>query len=74
MITLVVTFCMTLNPTMCRNLEIAPVDHAIVSIPECIHGGAIGSMRFELEHIEWITKGWRCVERPNIIAAWRRRD
>jgi hypothetical protein len=51
-----------------------PEDHAAVSIPECIKGGAIGGMSFELDHIEWRTKGWRCVERPNIMEAWRRRN
>jgi hypothetical protein len=70
MVTLVVTFCMTLNPTMCRTIEMVPVDHSIVSVPECIRGGAIGGMAFELEHIEWHTKGWRCVERENPVQAW----
>lgn len=74
MITLLVTFCMTLNPSLCRTLEMVPEDHAAVSIPECIKGGAIGGMSFELDHIEWRTKGWRCVERPNIMEAWRRRN
>jgi hypothetical protein len=30
-----IRFCMVLNPTMCQELEIAPVDHAIVSQLEC---------------------------------------
>ena len=72
MITLVVTFCMILNPTLCRTLEIVPRDRAIVSVPECMKGGAIGSMTFELEHIEWRTRGWRCKEKPSLIEAWQR--
>ena len=73
MVTLVVIFCMALNPTMCRRLEIVPQDlHRIVSIPECIKGGAIGGMTFVLEHIEWRTRGWRCEERPALLQAWQR--
>jgi hypothetical protein len=72
LVVLMVTFCMTLNPQMCRTLEVAPQDHAIVSVPECLKGGAIGSMTFTLEQIEWRTKGWRCIEKPPIVQAWRR--
>jgi hypothetical protein len=71
MIVLMVTFCMNLNPTMCRTMEMQPIDHATVSIPECIMGGAIGGMSFELENIGWHTKGWKCVERRNPMQAWR---
>jgi hypothetical protein len=71
MITLIVTYCMILNPTMCRELEIIPVDRAIVSIPECIRGGAMGDvLRFTLDHAEWRTKGWRCVESKTLMAEW----
>ena len=74
MVILTVTFCMTLNTTMCRKMEMVPADgHAIASQMECIKGGAIGGMTFVLEHIEWRTKGWRCEERPNIVQAWRAR-
>ena len=71
MITLVVTFCMVLNPTMCRQLEMVPEGHTTVSVPECIKGGAIGGMSFVLEHVEWRTRGWHCLEKPNIISAIR---
>jgi hypothetical protein len=62
MITLVVTYCMVMNPTMCRELEMVPLDHAMASIPECLHGGVLGSVSFTMEHIEWQTKGFRCRE------------
>lgn len=72
MIILTVTFCMTLNPMLCRTLEMVPDDgRKITSQMECIKGGAIGGMSFELDHIEWRTKGWRCIEKPSIISAWR---
>ena len=72
MITLVVTYCMVINPTMCRELEMVPVDHEMVSIAECLKGGAIGSMSFVLDHIEWQTRGWHCIEKPNLMQAWRK--
>lgn len=61
-IKLVVVYCLSLNPYICRTLEMVPVDHGIVSIMECIRGGAIGGMTFELEHAEWKVRGWRCEE------------
>lgn len=69
MIVLLVTFCMDLNPTLCRSLEMVPIDHAMTSVAECIRGGAIGGMSFELDHIEWHTRGWKCVERQNPMEA-----
>jgi len=42
MIRAFVVYCMILNPTMCRNLEIVPEDgHPIASQMECLLGGAI---------------------------------
>lgn len=42
MIRAFVVYCMVLNPTMCRNLEIVPDDgHKIASQMECLLGGAI---------------------------------
>ena len=73
LIVLMVTYCMNLNPTMCRELEVAPIDHPIASIAECLHGGAVAGMEFELDHIEWHTRGWHCVERPNPVEAWIRK-
>jgi hypothetical protein len=74
MITLFVIYCMVLNPTMCRTLELVPADHEIVSIPECIRGGAMGDIaRFTLDHTQWQVKGWRCTERPTPMQAWLER-
>lgn len=65
MIDLVVIFCMTINPTMCRTMPMVPDDgHEIASIGECLRGGAIGGMTFVLEHTEWQVRGWRCIEKP----------
>ena len=77
MITLTVVFCMQLNPSMCRELEMAPIDHAIVSTMECIMGGAIGGVQYEqqqfkLEGIVWRVKGWRCKETPSDVQQWVR--
>lgn len=76
MIIATVIYCMTLNPTMCRELRFVPDDyHAIASISECLKGGVIGSMTFKLDGAEWRTKGVRCieVEKPDsVIQAWRR--
>ena len=58
MTVLMVTFCMVLNPTMCRELTVVVPIH----VPECIKAGAVSGMQFELEHIEWQTKGWYCEE------------
>jgi hypothetical protein len=73
MITLVVVYCLTVNPYMCRTLEMVPDDgRAIASIAECIKGGAIGGMSFTLEHAEWHVKGYRCQEKPTEVQAWLR--
>jgi hypothetical protein len=72
-ITLMVTYCMILNPTMCRVLEVIPATNAIASIPMCIKGGAMGDLvSFTLDHAEWRVKGWRCTETPNPMEAWLR--
>ncbi len=71
MISLFVVYCMVLNPTMCRVLELAPVDHEIVSIPECIRGGAMGDIAgFTLDHAQWRVKGWKCKEVPTMMQTW----
>lgn len=70
-ITLTVIYCLVLNGYICRTLEMVPQDgHEIVSIPECNKGGAIGSMQFTLDHMEWRTKGWKCIERQNPMQTW----
>jgi hypothetical protein len=71
MIEVVVVYCLTLNPTLCRTLTVAPVDHAATSVPECIKGGAIyEATTFRLEHAEWTVKGWHCHERENVVQTW----
>ena len=73
MITLLVTYCMILNSSMCRTLEVVPTGHAVVSIPERIKGGAMADLvSFTLEHTEWRVKGWRCTEQPTPMQAWLR--
>lgn len=73
MITLVVIFCLKLNPTMCRTMEMVPDDgHKVTSQMECIKGGAIGGMTFTMDHMEWKTKGWRCTEKPTVMQTWLR--
>jgi len=65
-----VVFCLVQNPYMCRTLEMVPVDHATVSIPECIRGGMIGGMTFTLDHADWRIKGYRCIEKPTVVQSW----
>jgi hypothetical protein len=73
MITLLVTYCMVLNATQCRVLEVVPADHTTVSIPECIKGGAMAELAsFTLDHARWRVKGWRCTEKPTQVQAWLR--
>ena len=51
-------FCMVLNPTMCQELEIAPVDHAIVSQTECMRGIMMGSNgEFTYQGARWQIRG-----------------
>jgi hypothetical protein len=75
MVILTVVFCMQLNPTMCRTLEMVPVDHAMTSVMECIRGGAIGGVQYEqqqfkLEGVVWRVRRYRCEERPSAVRAW----
>lgn len=71
---IVVVYCLTLNPTLCRTLTIAPVDHPTASVPECIKGGAnYAATTFLLEHAEWYVKGWHCHERESVVQAWLNR-
>lgn len=70
-ITLSVVFCLTLNPYMCRSLEMVPDDgHEIASLSECIKGGAVGGMSFTMDHAEWHVKGFRCQESPTVMQTW----
>lgn len=75
MVHVFVVYCLVLNPSMCRILEIAPIDHKTVSVMECIKGGAIyEATTFRLEYAEWRVKGWHCEEdRPLNLEAMKRR-
>lgn len=73
MVKLIVKFCLVMNPYLCQSLEMAPDDHVMVSIAECIRGGALGGMTFTKDHMEWQTHGWRCVEIPNQMQVWKDR-
>ena len=65
MVTLVVVFCLTLNPYMCSQLRMVPDDyHAIASPMECIKGGANGGVTFTMQHKEYFVKGWYCESAP----------
>jgi len=71
--TLIVVYCLVSNPYLCRELELAPIDGSIVSIPQCIRGGAMGDVAsFTLDHARWRVKGWRCTEKPTAMQAWLR--
>jgi hypothetical protein len=70
-IQLFVVFCLVQNGYICRSIEMVPQDlHAITSVAECTKGGAVGGMRFTLEHMEWRVKGWRCIEKPTVVRQW----
>lgn len=69
----VIRFCMVLNPTMCRELEIAPADHETVSQTECMRGVMMGDQSiFLLEGIEWRIRGGSCkeVQHDNAVSTW----
>lgn len=56
-----VRFCMVLNPTMCQELEIVPIDHAAASISECAKGVMMGStMEFDYQGARWEIRGGTC--------------
>ena len=43
MIHLIVTYCLVLNPTQCRSLEMVPDNYRpITSMTDCMMGGVIG--------------------------------
>jgi hypothetical protein len=68
-----IRFCMVLNPTMCQELEIAPVDHAIVSQLECMRGLMMGNnAEFNYEGARWQIRGGTCRQVPASIAETQR--
>lgn len=67
-------FCLTLNPYLCSELQFVPEDYrAVISMGDCIMGGAIGTTTFIKEHQEYFVKGFRCQSRPpdtGAVAKW----
>ena len=61
-----VRFCMILNPTMCRELEIAPIDQAI-TLPLCMRGVMMGNQaEFDMDGARWRIFGGVCKPVPAI--------
>ena len=61
MIHLMVVYCLSLNPYVCRTLELVPADgHLIASQIECMMGGMMGSAEFRFEGALWFVKGAYC--------------
>lgn len=52
MIHLVIVWCMVLNPTMCKKVEVVPTDRAMTSIMDCLMGGVIYTATND-QGIEW---------------------
>ncbi len=64
-----VKFCLVLNPTMCQELEIAPISHKTVSIVECMRGVMMGNYsEFTYQNARWRMAGGTCKEVPLPIA------
>jgi hypothetical protein len=62
---LTVIFCLSLNSYMCQELRMVPEDYrAVISMGDCLMGGAIGSTTFIKEHQEYVVKGFRCESEP----------
>ena len=58
---LFVIYCLVLNGYICKELEMIPDSYRpIVSITDCIMGGAIGGTTFTLEHAKYTVKGFKC--------------
>jgi len=55
-----VVYCLVLNPYMCRQWELAPVDHKIVSTADCMKGVMMGGSVFSYEGLAWFVKGGGC--------------
>ena len=62
---LFIKFCMVLNPTLCQELEAAPIDHAM-SLPECLRGAMMGNQsEFDYQGARWQIKGATCRQVPS---------
>lgn len=55
-----IVFCMVHNPTMCKELEIAPVD-ATLTQQMCLRGLMMGDQReFDMDGARWQIRGGKC--------------
>lgn len=60
-------FCMVLNPTLCQELEIAPID-ASLSLPLCMRGLMMGNQEpFLMNGASWQIRGGSCKLVPNTL-------
>ena len=60
---LMLMYCMTLNPYICRAYELLPSDgHKIASVGECMRGSMMGSAEFDFDGARWFIKGASCRE------------
>ena len=67
-----IRFCMLLNPTMCQELEIAPFDHVMVSVMECMRGVSMGNQtEFTYQGARWRIAGGSCREVPRTLVGWK---
>lgn len=57
---LFIRFCLVLNPTMCQELEIAPMQ-ADLTMPMCIRGAMMGNQsEFDYQGARWRIRGGEC--------------
>ena len=72
-----VRFCMLLNPTMCRELEIVPVEQVMIdgksvvmpmtasNMMQCMRGVmSRPQVEFDMDGARWTVKGGRCEQIP----------
>ena len=70
---LFIRFCMVLNPSMCQELEITPVD-AELTMPMCLKGAMMGNQsEFEYQNAHWRIKGATCRSVPLPTADMQKR-
>jgi hypothetical protein len=65
-----ITYCLVLNPTQCRVLEIVPLETGrATSMTMCMRGLMSGTQgEFTLDGARWRIKGGQCKEVPMQIA------
>lgn len=73
MITAWITYCLVMNPYICRAFQLEPIDRKIISISDCMRGGMMGAAEFTFDGARWFVKGVRCrEERDDEVATWLR--